>query len=325
MLASVPDSIASPHDHAVGFYDTDADLVALVAQQLAKGYQSENALLVVASRSHREGIGEALAAAGVDVVGARAAGRMLALDAAETLGRFMVGGVPDPDRFAGVIGPLVAGIGKSGRPVSAFGEMVSLLWDAGNVAGAVELERLWNELAREHRFSLFCAYPIGSLTEADDLVATSRICAHHSDVMAPASYTSATPTGAGQPSMYRAQLFVPVPEAVRAARQFVVETVTAWSEGAMADDAAIVSTELATNALRHTSSSFRVVLEWEESAVQVAVHDVSTALPVRRHPGINDEGGRGVALVESLSTEWGAELLPDGGKVVWSRLPHRGR
>lgn len=325
MLAPVPDSLPAPHDHVVGFYDTDADLVATIGEHLVSGSRRDGALLVVASRAHRAGIGDALAAAGIDVDAALAGGRYVALDAAETLDRFMVGGLPDRRRFAAVIGQVVASLEQSGRRVWAFGEMVSLLWDAGQVAGAIELEHLWNELARQHSFSLYCAYPIGSLAASDDVVAASRICAHHSGVIAPASYRSDAVTPPGVAATHRAQLFVPVPEAVRAARQFVVETVTAWSEDGLVDDAAIVGTELATNALRHASSSFRVVLEWQEASVRLAVHDVSTALPVRRRPDLSAEGGRGVALVESLSADWGAELLPDGGKVVWSRLPRAAR
>jgi hypothetical protein len=43
--------------------------------------------------------------------------------------------------------------------VRVFGEMVSLLWDAGLIDAAVELEVLWNELGVQYPFSLLCAYP----------------------------------------------------------------------------------------------------------------------------------------------------------------------
>ena len=49
--------------------------------------------------------------------------------------------------------------------------MVALLWHQGNVAAAIELETLWNDLAEDRRFSLLCAYPAQVVGEAslDDL------------------------------------------------------------------------------------------------------------------------------------------------------------
>jgi hypothetical protein len=49
--------------------------------------------------------------------------------------------------------------GKSGqRPVRVCGEMVSLLWQAEEFGAAMDVEALWNELARQHRIGLLCAY-----------------------------------------------------------------------------------------------------------------------------------------------------------------------
>jgi hypothetical protein len=71
------------------------------------------------------------------------------LDASATLSRSMVGDRPDRARFRDVVGEAIAGIEPSRGPVQAFGEMIALLWEGGNAAGAIELERLWNELAEE--------------------------------------------------------------------------------------------------------------------------------------------------------------------------------
>ena len=48
---------------------------------------------------------------------------------------------------------------KAEQPVCVFGEMVWLLWDAGQVNAAIEVETLWNELGHQYPFSLLCAYP----------------------------------------------------------------------------------------------------------------------------------------------------------------------
>lgn len=91
-------------------------------------------------------------------------GRVVYLDAEETLARFMVHGRPDRQRFHDTVGDLVeqaAGMGN-GR-VRAFGEMVVLLCDRGEPEAACELEQLWNEVGARHSLKLLCAYPVVSL------------------------------------------------------------------------------------------------------------------------------------------------------------------
>jgi PAS domain S-box-containing protein len=67
--------------------------------------------------------------------------------------------------------------------------MVDLLWKSGNTEGAIQVERLWNDLAREYRFSLLCAYAMGSFCRATDGEAFRRMCAEHSHVTPTESYT----------------------------------------------------------------------------------------------------------------------------------------
>ena len=78
---------------------------------------------------------------------------------------------------------------QAGSEVRAFGEMVALLWHQGNVAGAIALESLWNDLAQQQRFSLLCAYPTTGLTAAE-LGDVNEVCRLHSVVHPPSSYES---------------------------------------------------------------------------------------------------------------------------------------
>lgn len=57
-------------------------------------------------------------------------------------------------------------------------------------------------------------------------------------------------------------------------------------------------------------------------AVRVVVHDGNPDPPLLRHVGAEATGGRGVALVDALSTRWGYEPLPPPGtgKSVWFEL-----
>ena len=230
---------------------------------------SGDAVVVVARQSLRDGVAADLDRMGVEFQGAVDSGRYVSLDAAETLSTFMVAGRPDPVRFNSFVGRVIADAAHRGGEVRVFGEMVALLWDEGSVSGAVELESLWNQLAREHRFSLRCAYPMGSVAANGDLGRMGEVCSHHSSFATPARYRSSapspfTPDGPAE----RSELFVPVPLAVRAARQFVTATLEAWHYDDLAEPAAIVVSELATNALLYSRSAF-----------QVSVRDVRTSVP----------------------------------------------
>ena len=96
----------------------------------------------------------------------------------------MADGIPNSAKFAASIGELIAQAAKGGRNVRVFGEMVALLWAAGNVAGAISLEELWNGLAETHPFQLFCAYPVHAF-KGDDLVPLREVCHQHSHVIPP--------------------------------------------------------------------------------------------------------------------------------------------
>ena len=104
-----------------------------------------------------------------------------------------------------------------------------------------------------------------------------------------------------------------------------------WGAENRSDDAAAVVTELMTNALRHAltglpgdgraTSTWPIRLGLADPGPYVicAVADPSTQPPAPRLPDWQDEAGRGLLVVGSLSDEWGCCTAPDGqGKVVWA-------
>ena len=108
-----------------------------------------------------------------------AAVRVRFLDAADTLARLMVDGWPDESRFRAVLGPVLAQAGSQGGPVHAFGEMVALLCMEGRYEAAVRIEQLWNLVAADYRFALFCAYPWSLFTDETQARAFEQVCAEH--------------------------------------------------------------------------------------------------------------------------------------------------
>lgn len=87
----------------------------------------------------------------------------------------------------------------------------------------------------------------------------------------------------------------------------------------MLDDAQLVVTELATNAIVHARSPFTVVAEARDSRVRLSVQDVSSITPTLRDPAPMGPSGRGLHLVAAVAVDWGVELTPDG-KTVWAEL-----
>jgi hypothetical protein len=153
--------IAEPaaHDHFVQIYRDQRVLIDTIALFAAGALGRNEAVILVATREHGEAVEQRLGDAGFDVPAAKSWGQLAVLDASEVLARFMLGGQPDAARFKAVVGELVGAARASGRyhDVRIYGEMVDLLW-SDNLAAAVRLEELWNEVIEEHALSLFCAY-----------------------------------------------------------------------------------------------------------------------------------------------------------------------
>ena len=140
------------HGHVVQFYTEDAALLGAISRFIGTALGAGDAAVVIATRAHRDGLFLQLQERGFDVSGAVRQGRLIAVDAAETLSRFMRDGWPDPACFASVVGGFfdqIRAVTGTDRPrVAAFGEMVALLWAEGNSEAAIRLEELWNDLAR---------------------------------------------------------------------------------------------------------------------------------------------------------------------------------
>jgi PAS domain S-box-containing protein len=153
-----------------------------------------DAAVVIATATHREQLAQRLESRGLRLASAVYEGRYIALDAAETLAKFMVNGAPDATRFDTIIGDVLkqaerAAQGEQPRIV-AFGEMVALLFADGQEEAALQLERLWNELAKTRKFYLHCAYPLGIFTDAAHAHSFEQICGEHHHVTPTESFTS---------------------------------------------------------------------------------------------------------------------------------------
>ncbi|MBB5643661.1 MEDS domain-containing protein [Cryobacterium roopkundense] len=170
--------------HVVHFHQDNADLITTVGGYAAAAIKAGDAALVVATRDQRVAIAAHLEAAEIDVVEARRVETFVSIDAAATLARFYADGQLDAGKFHTVIGGIIAHIAaRTGRTVRCHGSMAALLWDAGAITAAIELEKLWNDLTRELDFSRLCTYLSLSVAGAEHSQARRVICGLHSDVV----------------------------------------------------------------------------------------------------------------------------------------------
>ena len=307
----------TPHDHVVGFYERDDELVAAVTLFCASALDRRGAVVIIATAPHRSEIEAALVASGHSVRELIEAGRYRALDAGDTLAAFMQDGHPDPAAFGSAIGKLLDDLPGEG-PIHAFGEMVALLWDAGNVQAAIELESLWNDLAERRTFSLYCAYAMSSLEESGDLTAAKHVCDRHSSVIR----LNASGSGPDVPLAdgdELARVFVPAPVVIREVRGFVREVLLYWGEDELLGEAEIIVGELASNAVLHACSPFRVSISRDGSEITLAVRDASSVPPERVGGPVDREGGRGIWIVAELSELWDTNAEADG-KTIWATM-----
>ncbi len=113
----------------------------------------------------------------------------------------------------------------------------------------------------------------------------------------------------------------PLGQAVGAARRYVRSALADLGREDLEDSAVLGVSELVTNAAIHARTRVVVRLEpSDDGQIRVCVRDSSVAVPRQRHYDLDATTGRGLRLVESVSSAWGVELVDDDhgrGKVVW--------
>ncbi|WP_185792245.1 ATP-binding protein [Actinoallomurus bryophytorum] len=123
-----------------------------------------------------------------------------------------------------------------------------------------------------------------------------------------------------------------LPRTVGQARSYTRWLLGTWRLEAMADTVELLVSELVTNAVTKTGitdedpdyscligkvNPIYLCVSRRVETLLIEVWDVSSTPPLKRTAAKADEGGRGLALVESLSKGWGSVVLETGGKIVW--------
>jgi len=134
---------------------------------------------------------------------------------------------------------------------------------------------------------------------------------------------------AGYPASLR-QIFLAIgPESAKSARDFTKAALRDWQLDDLVQEAALIASELVTNAIRHGSCGIaepgeqpKVELSWQRQASRVIcmVTDRSTKPPVLGEPDEDAESGRGLQVVAALAATWGWMMLGARSKAVWAAL-----
>ncbi|CAM5396348.1 SpoIIE family protein phosphatase OS=Streptomyces cyaneofuscatus OX=66883 GN=G3I52_11785 PE=4 SV=1 [Streptomyces cyaneofuscatus] len=131
---------------------------------------------------------------------------------------------------------------------------------------------------------------------------------------------TATPRPTGHPGY--SETLPREPESAAVARRLVRIALATWGLDELVDDAALIITELVSNAADHGRlPSIRVIVSrTSEDRVRLGVVDRSKELPTMRTDSNGEQiRGRGLLIVDALTEQWGTELYP-WGKQVWGEI-----
>lgn len=90
------------------------------------------------------------------------------------------------------------------------------------------------------------------------------------------------------------------------------------------DDAELIVSELASNAVRHSRArdggEFRVTVDVGPGRVRIEVADPGAGPPVEIPADERDQYGRGLEIVAAFADKWGHDRAADGASVYWAEL-----
>lgn len=168
-------------EHIVQFFDSDESRADSVASFLADGYRAGEPIVVIVRPVNWALMMERLQFLGVPVQSAIAKGALIVKDANQTLNEISPSGSPDAAAFDAVVGEVVTALSRR-RRVRAYGEMVDMLAQRGELADAVRLEQLWNDLGERASCFLMCGYSAAHFVSTGTHRALLDICKSHSGV-----------------------------------------------------------------------------------------------------------------------------------------------
>jgi DNA-binding NarL/FixJ family response regulator len=180
-LSLVPGKAQITRHHEIQFYSDDESFLVGFTRYMEAALRNGNAVIVVATESHRKSLLQSLQKHGVNIAAAIEQGRCVPMDVAETLSTFMVNDLPDPVRFFRIVGDLIAAAATAGEQsrVAICGECASILWAQGNADAAIQVEQLCNQLTKRYEMDILCGFSLSSFYCEEDKQVFQRICSEY--------------------------------------------------------------------------------------------------------------------------------------------------
>ncbi|MEU5364170.1 SpoIIE family protein phosphatase [Streptomyces sp. NPDC005925] len=172
------------------------------------------------------------------------------------------------------------------------------------------VERLVARLAGHH-----AAHPAGAPLESlcDEALSTLGHGERHDDVALLAARLEGV-----EPETFTYWYLAPHPRTAGQARRLARRTLRRWQLEPLLETTELLVSEVVGNAVRFATRpiSLRIL---RTDVLRCEVGDDAPQVPRMRHAHLNDEGGRGLWLVDQLADRWGATRVSTG-KVVWFEL-----
>jgi len=173
--------------HGIQFYSGEGFLLDSLSRFVSTALEAGDSCLILATEAHKDGLAERLKARGVNTDRAAKKGRYVTVDAFQVLAQLIVDGKLSKTRFDSfireIVLPLNAAAESKMKRVAVGGEIVGLLWAEGKEEAAIELERIWNEVAAQGSYCLRCFYPLASFSDPRQNELFLKLCAEHASVI----------------------------------------------------------------------------------------------------------------------------------------------
>jgi CheY-like chemotaxis protein len=150
---------AGPRDHIVQLYQDQQFLNRAVCRFAAAAIANGEGVILIPTIAHWDAFKSRLKDE-VDVKAAEERGQLTIVNADEFLPAFLRDGMPDSPVFLALAANVVSRARGEGRypKVRCWGEMVSLLWERGDIAASMNLEDLFDQLAQQQNMAVFCSF-----------------------------------------------------------------------------------------------------------------------------------------------------------------------
>lgn len=179
-----------PDGHIVQLYQDPDFYGEAISHFSIEGLARDESIIIVATATNWENISGRLISKGLDPTEFLRRGQLTLLNADEILPKFLVGGMPDARRFKEIAAATIeqARAGDKFSRVRWWGEMVNVLYMAGNQTGSTRLEELFDEVAHEHSIAVFCSFLMDKYDPTIYERAFGDVCRTHAHVIPAENY-----------------------------------------------------------------------------------------------------------------------------------------